>query len=247
MMPTPAIVLMLAGLMLWRRPVVGRRLLVAGAILLLLFSVPGTAKVMAIPLLRTVPALDDGQGSVHMVVVPTAGIYEDQTGGWWAGAESIRRVTLGRLIQAKLEVPLALVGGATAAEGPPEAEVVARIAGLAGDMVILDTRATNSWQTGQAVARLLAETPRPRVALVTSALHMARMAASLRHAGIEVAAVPVGQDYLEFEGWQDAVPGYRGLDLNRRTIHEYTAMIWYLLTGQLAYSDFISSRDADGG
>ena len=86
------------------------------------------------------------------------------------------------------------------------------------------------------------------MALVTSALHMVRMAASLRRAGIEVLGVPVGEIYLEFEDWEDGVPGYRGLDLTRRTVHEYIAIVWYLATGRLAISDVFPprARDADG-
>lgn len=258
-LPTPVLLMILAGLLMRRRSRWGRRLLVFGAVLLLLVSVPATGKIAAIPLLRAVPALDDATGDengaarmpghmpVHMIVVPTAGIYDDESGGWWAGAESVRRAVAGLEVQAAFDVPLALVGGVTTPGAPPEAEVVARVAGLAGDDVILETRAANSWQTGQMVARLLAETPRPSVALVTSALHMARMAASLRHAGIEVLGVPVGQIYLKFEGWKDGVPGYRGLDLTRRTIHEYVAIVWYLATGRLAISDVFPprARDAD--
>lgn len=240
-LPTPILLMIMMGLFVRSRSRRDRRLLVVGAVMLLFVSVPATGKIAAIPLLRAVPALHHANGaarmSVHMIVVPTAGIYTDESDGWWPGAESVRRAIAGREIQAVFDVPLALIGGVTAPGAPPEAEVVARVAGLAGDDVILETRAANSWQTGEVVARLLAETPRPRVALVTSALHMARMAASLRHAGIEVLGVPVGEMYLEFQDWEDGVPGYRGLDLSRRTVHEYVAIIWYLATGRLAISD----------
>lgn len=250
-LPTPLLLLLLAALVLRRRSRLRHRLLVVGAVLLLLVSVPATGKIAAIPLLRAVPAFHDENGAarmpVHMVVVPTAGIYDDESGGWWAGAESVRRAIAGSEVRAESDVPLALIGGVTTPGAPSEAEVVARVAGLSGDGVILETGATNSWQTGQAVARLLAATPRPRVALVTSALHMVRMAAALRHAGIEVLGVPVGQTDLEFKGWEDGVPGYRGLDLVRRTVHEYVAIVWYLATGRLAISDVFPTLASDAG
>ena len=238
--PLPAFYLMFAGLLLWRRPIASRRLLAAGAGLLLVFSTTLAGKMLAIPLIGWAgpPAAD---ARFQLIVVPTAGIYSDETGGWWAGATSLRRLAVARRAQARLGLPIALIGGSPLAGQPAEAAIVARDGGLGGGGVIIETGPVDSVETAQAVARLLAGESDPKVLLVTSAIHQRRMAAALRNAGVEVAGLPVGLRALAIDGWDDAIPGFAGLALNRDVMHEYLGIAWYLLTGRLDVADLTPS------
>ncbi len=238
--PLPAFYLMLAGLLLWRRPVASRRLLAAGVAILLVFSTTLAGKILAIPLIGWAgPPGDDAR--FQLIVVPTAGIYSDETGGWWAGATSLRRLAVARRAQARLSLPIALIGGSPLAVQPAEATIVARDGGLGGDAAIIETGPVNSVETAQAVARLLAGESRPRVVLVTSAIHQRRMASLLRNAGVGVTGLPVGLRALAIDGWDDVVPGLAGMALNHDVMHEYLGIAWYLLTGRLDLADLPAS------
>ena len=238
--PLPAVYLMLAGLLLWHRPVASRRLLAAGVGVLLIFSTTLAGKILALPLIGWAdPPAADAQ--FHLIVVPTAGIYADETGGWWAGATSLRRLAVARRAQARLGVPIALIGGSPVAGQPAEAAVVARVGGLDGAGAIIETGPVNSAETAAAVARLIGDEPRPRVVLVTSAIHLRRMAALLRHAGVAVTGLPVGLRRLDIGGWDDVVPGLGGMALNHDVMHEYLGIAWYLLTGRLDMADLPAS------
>ena len=234
--PLPTFYLMLAGLLLWRWPMASRRLLAAGVVILLVFSTTLAGKILAIPLIGWAgpPAAD---ARFHLIVVPTAGIYSDETGGWWAGATSLRRLAVARHAQASLGLPIALIGGSPLAGQPAEAAIVARDGGLGGGGVIIETGPVNSAETAQAVARLLAGESHPRVVLVTSAIHQRRMAAVLRNAGVGVTGLPVGLRALAIDGWDDVAPGFAGMALNRGVMHEYLGIAWYLLTGRLDVAD----------
>ena len=238
--PLPAFYLMLAGLLLWRRPIASRRLLAAGVGLLLVFSTTLAGKILAIPLIGWA-GLSADDARLHLIVVPTAGIYSDETGGWWAGATSLRRLAVARRAQARLGLPIALIGGSPVAGQPAEAAIVARDGGFGGDGVIIETGPVNSVETARAVARQLAGEPHPRVLLVTSAIHQRRMASVLRNAGVGVMGLPVGLRALDIDGWDDVVPGFAGLALNRDVMHEYLGIAWYLLTGRLGLADLPAS------
>ena len=100
-----------------------------------------------------------------------------------------------------------------------------------------------TWETGQAVAKALAGDleDRQRIILVTSTLHMLRIAASLRHAGISVAGVQVETRRLrEFEGLTDLLPGFRGIMLCRFVTREYLEILWYLVTGRIRVADLVT-------
>ena len=84
---------------------------------------------------------------------------------------------------------------------------------------------------------MIKNAPSRRVVLVTSDLHMARMAASLRHAGLAVLELPVPSSEYKFRGWGDFLPSSRGLAISREAVREYFAILWYLATDRLDLLD----------
>ncbi len=191
------------------------------------------------PLYASVPG-PEGRPAAGLAVVPTGGIYRDVLGRWRSDPNSLRRLKVGRRVQREWGLSLMLVGGVPIPGQPAEATVVGREAGLTPADAVLEVQAATTWETGRAVAKALAGEPeaRRRVILVTSVLHMARMAASLRNAGVAVTGVPVEKPGLtEFEGLMDLLPGIRGIGLNRSVSREYLGILWYLVTGRIRFVD----------
>ncbi len=241
-LPMPFLYVMLAGLIAYRWSAWGRRLLVAGAVLLLVFSLQGVGKILAVPLYASVPG-PEGRPAAVLAVVPTGGIYRDALGRWRSDPHSLRRLLLGRRVQREWGVALMIVGGVPIPGQPAEAAVVVREAGLTPADAVLEVQAATTWETGRAVAKALAGEPeeRRRVILVTSVLHMLRMAASLRNAGVLVTGVPVEKVGLKrFEGLTDLMPGIRGIGLNRSVSRAYLGLMWYLVTGRIRFADLVA-------
>ena len=119
-----------------------------------------------------------------------------------------------------------------------EAKIVARFFNLEETKDIrLEQHSRNTYETAQNLAELLRPTGNKVVYLVTTNLHMTRMAASLRHQGLQVIGRPFRPKKYEFRWW-DVVPKNRGLDIWYRAINEYLAIAWYLATGKISFADF---------
>ncbi len=110
-----------------------------------------------------------------------------------------------------------------------------------GDQVRLETRSRNSSETAEAVAAMLAGKAKPHVILVTSATHIARMSAALRHHGVTALATPLTDAGLVPLTLSDFLPSYRGLKLTRSAQWEFMGIAWYLLTDQIDFADLSRS------
>jgi len=121
-LPLPFLYLLVVAVLLWRKPVLQRRLLVFTTGIFLLLSTPAFSRLLVLAL---VPNTDPGAitGPVA-VVVTTVGIH--RTGGdrWWADVESLSRFEAGHALAKERGIPLIVSGGRTQEDGPSEAEVV---------------------------------------------------------------------------------------------------------------------------
>jgi uncharacterized SAM-binding protein YcdF (DUF218 family) len=235
MVPMPFLWVLLGGLVFWCRPGASRALFASGTILLLLTCLPATGKLMLRGLVdgATPAEMVDGNG-LAAVVVPTGGSYDDSAGRWWPATNSVRRAVSGRQLSSRLGVPLIIVGGSPINGQPPESLTVARALGLTNTDVMLGKTARDSAESAAEVARLLSGQPSRRVAVVTSTVHIARMSAALRHHGLDVVAVLSREKMGELKmAVVDFVPSRGGFGLTGGAIHEYVAILWYLVTGRL--------------
>ena len=237
-LPMPVLAILILGLTCWRWHRLSRALFAIGTSLFLVLCMPVVGQLLAYPLSGepTVPAGIAGF-KPEAIVVPTAGVFDDGTGSWWASSTSIQRVTLGMRVQERFGLPLILSGGSPVAGQPAEATIIGRQFNLAGRKVMVEDTARDSLETGLVVARMIKNAPSRRVVLVTSDLHMARMAASLRHAGLAVLELPVPSSEYKFRGGGDFLPSSRGLAISREAVREYFAILWYLATDRLDLLD----------
>lgn len=175
------------------------------------------------------------------IIVPLAGAYEDPAGRWWPMPGSVERTLRGQQLHAETGFRLIVVGGSPL-PGQREAEAVAlqRVLTLAPETVIENT-ARDTFETARAVSALVkapdGASRSPRMIIVTGGSHVARMAATLRRFGFDVAAAPPGRyedARIARNPWLDLVPSARRV---RSALHEYTGIGWYLVTARIWLRD----------
>lgn len=240
-LPMPILALLLAGLVLWSRRGWSLVLIGTATLAFLGFSVPLTVAWLEAPLADAAPRFDAAApGDAVAIVVPTAGVFADSQGGWWPSAGSIRRAVAGHALAERSGLPLVLIGGNPLGEAESEAASVARQLGLGGSEVLIESSARNSAETAAAAHTIAEQLGGEHVVLVTSPVHVARMVASLRHAGLRVSAyapVPVAPPLQPLGALAPYLPSAGGLARSRAAMHEYLGIAWYLLNGDIAMAD----------
>jgi uncharacterized SAM-binding protein YcdF (DUF218 family) len=245
-LPIPILALLLAGLVLWSRRGLSLALTGTATLAFLGLSVPLAVAWLEAPLAAAAPRFDAAApGDAVAIVVPTAGIFADSQGGWWPSAGSIRRAVAGRALAERSGLPLVLIGGSPLGEAESEAASVARLLGLAGPAILIESGARDSAETAAAARTIAERLGGAHVVLVTSPIHVARMAASLRHAGLVVsvhAPVPVAPPRQPLGALAPYLPSAEALARSRAAMHEYLGILWYLLNGDIAVADLELGR-----
>lgn len=231
------------GLAFWRRRRLSFTLITVATVLLVLLSLPVVGRVLAgLLAAEAISIFDITDSSSAAILVPTAGMFQDSNGDWWSTAGGIERAVTGQRLSERLGLPLILSGGSPRGEPESEAKVLAAQIGLSGLEVILEKEAKNTFETGEAAARILSALGGDHVLLVTSRTHVARMSACLRRNGLQVTSVeavfPRSRSNLGLV--TDFLPSARGMATSRNAIHEYLAILFYLAQGHIEISDFAS-------
>ncbi len=237
-LPLPILWLMLLGGILWRWKRLSRAVFAVATVLFVAISLPASGNFLMSSLKNSAPSYDGmGPRGAHAILVPAGGTFDDGTGRWWPTSSSARRLALGLRQQERLDLPLIVSGGSTRANQPPEAETLAKHFGLRAPDVLVEPTARNTSETAAAVAAMLSDTPEPRVILVTSTSHIARMSAALRHHGIEVLALATERPWRKAENTPSYLPSALGLKITRAAFWEYMGIAWYLITDRLDLRD----------
>ena len=240
--PTPLILMVVTGLVFWRRRRLSFVLIATATILLVGLSLPVVAKMLARPLAAgAISPVKVTTSESVAVLVPTAGIFRDSNGRWWSTASGIERAVTGQRLSQKLKLPLIFSGGAPGGESEPEAKILATQIGLDASDVILETEAKNSYETARGIVPIVTMLGGDHILLVTSPTHVARMAASLRRQGLEVSAVAAGLHHQEASLGRitDFLPSAAGMGQSRAAIHEYLAILFYLVQGHIRTFDLV--------
>ena len=251
--PMPVVWLLVIALTFGRRWRWSRLMFGLATLLLVVGSLPITARLLTMPLAAVVPPLDPvmAPAGVAAVVVATAGSFRDAAGDWHSETATLRRVVVARLVRERLGVPLIVAGGAPKGDDqPPEALTAVRDLDLFGlPFVQREDAGRNSTETGTNVAALLRNVTAPStstaVVLVTAHTHVARMAAALRHADVHVAAVATTDffDNSPGPGPSAFLPSIKGLLQVGGALYEYVGIVWYLARGAIDISDLLPPDD----
>ncbi|OGR30043.1 MAG: hypothetical protein A2139_04525 [Desulfobacca sp. RBG_16_60_12] len=233
---------------LWvtRRQRLGKGLVTLGALLLLLMSLPFISSGLLTPLEYRYPPLlnpeivswgQNGSTSPKWIVVLGGGHVSDPRlpANSQISAAALGRVVEGvRLYKAIPGSKLLLSGGAVF-DPVPEAEVMARIAGLLGvnpQDIMLEMDSRDTADEAKIIAKII---DKGKCILVTSAAHMPRSMALFRKRGLQ--PIPAPTDYLVQEGLRPApgrfFPGAGGLWQVQVAVHEYLGLVWAWLRGAI--------------
>lgn len=235
--PGGLLILLVLGLLLWRRPA-GRGLVAVATLALYLLSIPQTGSWLARPLEHdpSATAADIQTSGAKAILVLLAG--RTHRAPELAGRDGLSGLSLQRLNHAvRLHrltgLPLALSGGAAPR---PDAEGLAALASRTlrqtyrVPALIVEDSSANTWENAQHSARLLRDRGIDKVVLVTHAWHMPRARYSAEQAGLTVITAGTGfvsagpQQPAELSDW---LPQAKALALNRNLLHEHLGLLWY--------------------
>jgi uncharacterized SAM-binding protein YcdF (DUF218 family) len=228
------VLLVVAILLLNKKPMLGKTLLVFGLGIFYLLSTPLVSSHL-ISLVETHTALDISKlrdSEAGAIVILSSGRERNapEYGSDTAGQHTLLRCRYGAFLQRKTGLPILVSGGRVFdKEGKSLAQVMAELLHdefQAGD-VWLEDKSLTTGQNAFLSKAFLAEKQIDTIYLVTQAWHMPRAVAVFRKAGFNVIPAPTA-----FEGgkpfkWLDVLPGARALFISRLAFRELAAALWY--------------------
>ena len=236
----------LIGLLLWASQFLRRFFIGTGIIGLVLSTMKVIGMLLFIPFAASVQgwAPSTTTAAPAAIVVATGGAYRDSRGEWWGSSETTLRVAKGVELHRTTALPLIIAGGTPYKDGKPEAEVAAKQFNLLIEekgAVRLDTKAEDSYETAKRVAAMLGSDASRGVVLVSDALHLPRLSAAFRAAGVKV----VGGAAVRGPGKMklgDLIPSMEGIRFNRAVARELVATGYYLYEGQFRWKHLLGKN-----
>ncbi len=232
--PGGNLVLLLAGLLLWRRaPRAGRFLVVSAVVALWLLATPWCAALLLAPLQRTA-ALDlaSATGRAEAIVVlsaDTVRLAPDFGGGPTLGGLALQRVRYAAALQRATRAPVLVSGGAAAGATVPHAALMRGV--LEGEFGATvrweEARSTNTAENATFSAEMLTDAGVRRVFLVTHAWHMPRAQRSFERAGLQVVPAPTAFRPLPASWRTGWLPSWVALRDSAWALHEWLGGLVY--------------------
>jgi uncharacterized SAM-binding protein YcdF (DUF218 family) len=234
--PVSLFVLIGLGVLWWRRPLLGRGLVVLSTLLLLVLSLPIVSHRLMEPL-EPYPALgetDLQRPTAQAIVVLGANRYTDATeyGGDSVGSISLQRVRYAAWLQRRTGLPLIVSGGSPPHEDPPLGRLMARVLEQEFQVPVqaVEDGSQTTWENAALTAPLLRKLGLERIFLVTSAWHLPRAVRAFEQNGLRVTPAPTAfetRTAVDGPVPQDFLPGPDSLHRSYYAIHEYLGRLWY--------------------
>lgn len=234
----------IAGIVLLptRFSIAGRKLLIAGVLLVTALGVLPIGSALTVPLESRFPIWNPGNGEPTGVIVlggainPAVSFARRQV----ALNDAAERLTAVLELAHQYPNIRIVFSGGNASLMPGqlrEADFALRVLenlGVPPDRITLEREARNTAENAIFSKRIIAPKAGERWLLVTSAMHMPRAMGAFRHAGFPVEAYPV--DYRS-AGWSDVltVPGslMGGIAKSDNAVHEWLGLFAYWISGQI--------------
>lgn len=234
--PGGPIVLGFAGLLLWHTGF-GRKLVVFALLLILIFSLPVTAKLLMAGL-EQYPALTEAQiksTDAEAIVVLGARRYLNAPE---YGKDSVSRDALFRLRYAawlakRTGLPVIPSGGIPLIVGESEARISGAV--LRDEFGVrvehIEQHSRNTWENARYTAQLIKKLGLGKIILVTDAGHMPRAMFAFELNGIAPVPAPTGFVNTDDQErtWLEALPSADALVMSHYALHEYLGLLWYRL------------------
>jgi uncharacterized SAM-binding protein YcdF (DUF218 family) len=237
--PASLFLLILVGLVLWRRwPRLGRSLAGFGVAALAFLSTPGGANLLVVPLERmTAPLYAPERAGARAIVVLAAGRL--RAAPEYGGRDIPDYTALARLryaahLQRRTGLPVLVSGGSAGAPTTLDryySLADAMAAALHEDFGVpvtwIERRSRDTGENASFSAALLRAHGIRRVLLVTDAMHMPRARAAFARAGLDVVGAPTMFFGGRATGYQAWVPSAEGLRRSWYAIYELVGIVWY--------------------
>ena len=244
--PVGLFLLLLAGIIWWRRPLLGRGLVLVSALMLLLLSLPPVyGRLMSG--LEPYPALDSAalkQPEAQAIVVLGAGRYTrapEFGGNDDIGSFTLQRVRYAAWLQRRTGLPLYVSAGSLPGESPPLGQLMQRVLEREFRVPVraTETESRTTRENARYTARLLRNGQIDHIFLVSHAWHLPRAVKAFENAGLRVTPAPTV--FVHRPGGttktSDFVPTVQALVGNHYAIHEYLGRAWYFLKNNWKRND----------
>lgn len=230
--PLSLLLLLLLGLLFYRRPVIARRLFIASFALLWLVSTPYIAEGALHLLERQTSPLSIESQSASAIVILGGGTYfhaPEYTGRDTVSEATLVRLRYGARLQRQLQLPVLVTGGKPL--GNTVSEALQMRMSLEQDFQVpvrwTEDNSDNTLENARNSFQTLEKVGVKKIYLVTHAWHMPRSATVFRRAGFEVIEAPTAFttryqiDMLAF------IPRAESLRDSKIFIHEIIGLLWY--------------------
>jgi uncharacterized SAM-binding protein YcdF (DUF218 family) len=224
------VILLVATIVAWRRPLAGWRPVLLAFVLLYTLSMPFVADQL-LWLLEPAPGDPATDKSGQAIVVLGGGTYFSAPE---YGADTVKAQVLARLryaahLQRALGKPVLASGGAPEGNPVPEAQLMRQV--LQQDFrvpeVWVEERSRNTFENALRSGEMLKPAGIDRIYLVTHAWHLRRARIAFEHAGFKVIAAATGFATRYKLTVLDFLPDARALRDSGVFFHEVVGIGWY--------------------
>lgn len=236
--PAGLFLLILLGIARWRRPLLGRGLVLLSALLLLALALPVVSHGLMGPL-EPYPALGARELEhpvARAIVVLAAGRNSGalEYGGDSVGPVTLQRVRYGAWLQRRTGLPLIVSGGAPSDREPSlgrmMADVLEREFGV--PVAAVEGQSRDTWENAAFTVPILERMGIGHIFLVSSAWHLPRAVRAFEREGVRVTPAPTAfESRPAGDGLvaEDFFPDTYALLRSYWAVHEYVGRVWYAL------------------
>jgi uncharacterized SAM-binding protein YcdF (DUF218 family) len=239
--PGGPILVILAGLLLWRWRTWSLLFIGVGLTALYLFSTPLVASLLMAPI-EPYEALTDAEledTPAQAILVLCGGRYENapEFGGDTVSPRLLARLRYAAWLQRRTELPIIVSGGTRGIDGPPEAHLARQVLEdeLGARVSMLEDQSLTTWENARLTQPLLKRQGIDQILLVTHAWHLPRAVYAFREAGVQVIPAPTHFVHSSYPGkglvhW---LPSAGAMYNSYYALHERLGLLWY----KLRYAD----------
>ena len=193
--------------------------------IMFIISLPFFSKIFSYPLVG-LPKLfiSSDLRDVKSAVVLTGGIYKNIINEWQPSKNTEERILYAKKLLNNKDIPIIISGGITKNNAPSEAEVVKEFYNL--ENAKTDTLSLNTFQSAQNL-KAYCTSFNNNLLIITDIFHSLRSYLSFKSQGCNTILYNYTYYHLELK---DFMPSLYGFSLFNRTVYEYLAIIYYLVT-----------------
>jgi len=185
---------------------------------------PLFAYILEFPLKSSMKSYSEND-NIKLVLVPTAGIYQDSQMKWHLSSNTTLRVSKAEELARLLNKPLLVSGGIINENSISEAEIAKQI--ISYNNTFYDIKSKNSYETVLNIKNYIHDTRlNEKVLIVTSPKHSLRMSLLLDSYGYENVVYIKNNNYIFT--FFSLLPNARSVNSVNASIYEYLALVKYI-------------------